>query len=226
MVGGRYVTLMDASVDRVTKSVSAAGLTLTCLEAVNLVEQTLPGIFVVPRLWHADFLWRIDDVDKLRSDKRVYRRFAQEGDIARSIFVLTCPKADQKFELEIIPPSSELERLRILSQGREVDMSVALTSRDRYFVTAGRAERIEGWINFEERDLQQILELASQEDVRISLFEAGLEYRLISDMATFEKISGILATNRSNIENAGGIRTLSFAVADVIRDCHGFRSAG
>ena len=227
MPGGRYIKLMDAAVERVTKSIKTTGLTLTCLEAVNLVEHTLPGLLAVPAQWRAHFLWHINGVDKLRTDMRIYRRFAQEGETARNIFVLTCPKTDsrtdQQFELEVIPPISELERLKTLAQGREVATSVTLSSRDRSIVTAGHADGIAGWINFTDQELPGIVELVSQKDLRVSLFESGLEYRFSSDMAASEKINGIFSENRANLEKVGGLQTMSSA--DVIRDCRSFRSA-
>ena len=231
MPGGRYIKLMDTAAERMAKSIKTAGLTLTCLEAVNLVERTLPGLFAVPAQWRAHFLWHINGVDKLRTDMRIYRRFAQEGETARNIFVLTCPKTDsktdsktdQQFELEVIPPISELERLKTLAQGREVATSVALSSRDRSIVTAGHADGIAGWINFTDQELPGIVELISQKELRVSMFESGLEYRFSSDMTASEKINGIFSTNRANIENVGGLQTMSSA--DVIRDCRSFRSA-
>lgn len=223
MPGGRYNKLMEAAADRTADSIRTVGLTLTCVQAVNLVERSLPGMYAVPQVWRSHFLWHINGVDKLRSDKRFYRRFAEEGERARNIFVLTCPKSDQQFELEIIPPVSELESLMAFTRGREVNTSVAFSSFSQTTVTPGKADAIAGWINFKDEELPGIVELLSQKDLRVSLFEAGLEYKFSSDMAASEKINGIFSANRSKLENQGGIQTLSSA--DVIRDCRSFRSA-
>jgi hypothetical protein len=223
MPGGRHVKLMEAASTETAKSIATIGLTLTCLQAVNLVEQTFPGMYAVPPLWSTHFLWHIKGVDKLRTDKRFYRRFAQEGELVRNIFVLTCPKQDQQFELEVIPPVSELGHLTAFTRGREVDTSVAFANPNRSIVSAGRADTVAGWILFKEELLPGIVELISQKDLRVSLFEAGLEYRFSSDMAASEKINGIFTANRAKLESEGGMQTLSSA--DVIRDCRSFRSA-
>jgi hypothetical protein len=223
MPGGRYVKLMDAAANQMAKSIATAGVTVTCLDAVSLVERTFPDAWTAPLQWRAHFLWHVSGVDKLGSDKRFYRRFVQEGEVARNVFVLTCPKGDQQFELEVIPPVAELEHLRALTQGREINTSVALAGRDRSMVKAGQADGIAGWINFKEDELQGIVELISQKDLRISLFETGLEYRFSADTAASERINNIFTVSRSSSENVGGFQTLSFT--DVIRDCRGFRSA-
>jgi hypothetical protein len=130
-------------------------------------------------------------------DKLMFRMYANEGGVARNLFVLTCDR-EPRFSvwLEVIPPKGLEERLRRTASATLSPTSIAIYHGRRasknglLFETSAEYDKIAAFVDLgSERRLQEFLQLFDRDQLFVRWDRARIEYALLRNRLSIEQFT-------------------------------------